>query len=412
MPNLAPMWRAGFPHGNDLWEDWSGRRDSNPRPQPWQGCALPLSYARSGVGLLLQGRLAGVRGAISNRPVARQGEIGARRTSAFFASQIAMNPHIEQRDPIHIARRGSNRVASLGLSLDEQKAVDRFRAAVVEPSMTSLVVLDFWAEWCGPCKALTPLLEKVCGEYAEKGVVLAKINVDEEQFIAAQFQVRSIPTVYAMFQGQPIAELTNARSESQLKGLLDQLLAKLPVQPAGAAPAQDITPLLAMGEEVLAGGEAERAATIFAQIVEIAPDSAAAHAGLVRALVGAGQVDEAGEVIAALDPALTADPAIAQARAALELAKDRPDDSELAGLRIAAAANPADMDAQLAFATAAFAAGEREDAAQTLLAMIAADRAWNEGAARAKLLQIFEATGLEDPWVAATRRKLSTILFG
>ena len=323
-----------------------------------------------------------------------------------------MNPHIESRDPIHLARKGSIRVASLGLSLDEQKAVDRFRSAVVEPSMTSLVVLDFWAEWCGPCKALTPVLEKVCAEYADKGVVLAKVNVDEEQFIAAQFQVRSIPTVYALFQGQPIADLTSARSESQLKTMLDQLLAKLPVQPAGAAPAQDITPLLAMGEDVLASGDPTRAATIFAQIVEIAPDNAAAQAGLVRSLTTAGQLDEAGEVLAALDPALAADPAIAQARAALELAKDRPDDSELTGLRAAAAANPADMDTQLGFATAAFAAGEREAAAETLLAMIAADRTWNEGAARAKLLQIFEATGLEDPWVAATRRKLSTILFG
>jgi putative thioredoxin len=120
-------------------------------------------------------------------------------------------------------------LASLGLNLDEQKAVDRFRSAVVEPSMTSLVILDFWAEWCGPCKALTPLLEKVAADYADKGVVLAKVNVDEEQFIAAQFQVRSIPTVYALFQGQPVADLTQARSESQLKAMLDQLLAKLPI---------------------------------------------------------------------------------------------------------------------------------------------------------------------------------------
>ena len=184
--------------------------------------------------------------------------------------------------------------------------------------------------------------------------------------------------------------------------MLDQLLAKLPVQPAGAAPAQDITPLLAMGEDVLASGDPTRAATIFAQIVEIAPDNAAAQAGLVRSLTTAGQLAEAGEVLAALDPALAADPAIAQARAALELAKDRPDDSELTGLRAAAAANPADMDTQLGFATAAFAAGERETAAETLLAMIAADRTWNEGAARAKLLQIFEATGLGLPPLAVS----------
>lgn len=300
----------------------------------------------------------------------------------------------------------------MGLSLDEQKAVDRFRQTVAEPSMTQLVVLDFWAEWCGPCKALAPVLEKVCAEYADKGVVLAKLDVDKEPFIAAQFQVRSIPTVYAVFQGQPVADLTSARTESQLRAVLDQLLAKLPVQPGGAAPAQDLAPLLAMGEEVLAGGEAERAQSIFAQILEIAPDSAAAVAGLVRAMLAAGQVEEAAGVIAALDPQLAADPLVAQAKAALELAKDRPADSELAALREAAVAHPADMEAQFAYAGAAFAAGEREAAADTLLRMIATDRTWNDGAARTKLLQIFEATGLEDPWVAATRRRLSTILFG
>ena len=302
-------------------------------------------------------------------------------------------------------------MASLGLSIDEQKAVDRFRTNVAEPSMTSLIVLDFWAEWCGPCKALTPLLEKVCTAYADKGVVLAKVNIDEEPFIAAQFQVRSIPTVYAIFQGQPVADLTNARSESQLKAMLDQLLAKLPIQP-GAGAAEDVTPLLALGEEVLAGGEAERAVSIFAQIIDIAPDNAAAHAGLIRALTAAGCSEEAEAALAALDPLLAADPAIAQARAALELTKDKPEHSELAALRAAAAERPADMAAQLAFAAAAFAAGERDNAAETLLKMVAADREWNDGAAKAKLLQIFAATGLEDPWVAATRRKLSTVLFG
>ncbi len=319
-------------------------------------------------------------------------------------------------------------MASMGLSIDEQKAVERFRKDVVEPSQTSLVILDFWAEWCGPCKALTPVLEKIAAEYANKGVVLAKINVDEEQFIAAQFQVRSIPTVYAMFQGQPVADLTNARSESQLRGVLDQLLAQLPIEAgagagagAGAAGAdphrptpEQLSQYLAMAEEALSQGDPQRAGGIFAQITEMAPDNAAAHAGLVRALIALGQADQAREVMASIeaDPRLAADPAMAPARAALELAATRVDDGELASLRAAAAANPADMDAQLAFAEAAFAAGARDEAADTLLAMIAADREWNDGAAKARLLKIFEATGLEDEWVVATRRRLSRILFG
>ncbi len=312
-------------------------------------------------------------------------------------------------------------MASMGLNIEEQKAVERFRQNVVEPSQSKLVILDFWAEWCGPCKALTPTLEKVAADYADKGVILAKVNVDEEKFIASQFQVQSIPTVYAMFQGQPVADLTNARSESQLKQVLDQLLGQLPVQagaadggaPTGPSP-EEIAQFVAMGEQALAEDDAERAAGIFAQVAEFDPRNAAAAAGLVKALIKLGQADEARQVLAAVeaDEELAKDPAIAAAKSALELAGTQVDDGELAGLRSAAQAAPEDMDAQLAFAEAAFAAGARDEAADTLLGMVEQDRDWNEGAARAKLLQIFEATGLEDPWVVATRRRLSKILFG
>ncbi|XUU62012.1 tetratricopeptide repeat protein [Erythrobacter sp. HA6-11] len=307
----------------------------------------------------------------------------------------------------------------MGLNLEEQKAVDRFRQTVVEPSMSSLVIIDFWAEWCGPCKALTPVLEKVAAEYADKGVILAKVNVDEEKFIASQFQVKSIPTVYAMFQGQPVADLTNARSESQLKQMLDQVLGQLPVQPgaggdAAAAQQQDIEQFIAMGDEVLAGGDAERAAGIFAQVIDMAPDNAPAQAGLLRALTAAGHVEEAKAALEAIkqNPALADDPAIVAAASAIELADNQVDDSELSGLRADAQANLEDMDKQLAFAEAAFAAGARDEAADTLLAMVEKDREWNDSAARAKLLQIFEAVGLEDEWVVTTRRRLSKILFG
>ncbi|MBO6768742.1 MAG: tetratricopeptide repeat protein [Erythrobacter sp.] len=306
----------------------------------------------------------------------------------------------------------------MGLNMDEQKAVERFKTEVVEPSMTKLVILDFHAEWCGPCKAIAPMLEKVAAEYADKGVVLKKIDVDEEKFIAAQFQVQSIPTIYALFQGQPVADLTNARSESQMKQTLDQILAQLPIQPGAGddsqsgQPQQDVSQFVTMAEQVLAEGDAERAAGVFGQVVQMAPDNAAAHAGLIRALVQAGHIEQAQAALSAAEtnPALTTDPQIEQAKSALDLAGNKVDDGELAALKEKAGSG--DMQARYDYAEAAFAAGERDIAADELLSMFEADREWNEGAAKAKLLQIFEAVGLEDPWVVATRRRLSKILFG
>jgi putative thioredoxin len=303
----------------------------------------------------------------------------------------------------------------MGLNIEEEKSIERFEAEVVGPSMTKLVILDFWAEWCGPCKALAPMLEKIAAEYADKGVVLAKINVDEEKFIASQFQVQSIPAVFAMFQGQPVADLTQFRAESQMKTAIDELLAKLPLDGAaatGGQPQPDIGQFIEMAEQVLTEGDAERAAGVFMQVIQMAPDNVPAHAGLIRALVAAGKMDEAHQIADALEPAMKEDAAVQQALSALELAGTQVDDSELQALRAAAAEDPADMDKQLSFAEAAFAAGERDDAADTLLAMVQSDRDWNEAAARAKLLQIFEAVGMEDEWVVATRRRLSRILFG
>jgi putative thioredoxin len=191
--------------------------------------------------------------------------------------------------------------------------------------------------------------------------------------------------------------------------MLDQILAKIPV---GGDEQADIAPLVEMGEQVLAEGDGERAVSIFQQIAEISPTDPGVQSGLVRALLAAGRNEEARAAFDALADDLKQDPLLAQAGQQLDLAGSGVDDAELDALRKAAAERPADHQAQFDFAAAAFAAGERDAAADTLLKLVETDPEWNDGAARAKLLQIFEAVGLEDPWVATQRRRLSLLLFG
>jgi len=298
------------------------------------------------------------------------------------------------------------------MSAADREAIEAFKRDVIEPSMDALVILDFWAEWCGPCKTLTPVLEKIAATYASKGVKLVKINVDEQKLIAAQFRVQSIPTVYAVFQGQLVADLTSYRSEGQLGQALDQILRQLPVQGEDAALQQDIEPLIAMGEQVLEQGDAERAVSIFAQLAEMVPDEPQVIAGHARALLAAGRKDEAQAILDAVPADKAKDPMIARAKAALALAGEAAAVDDLGGLKAKVAANPEDQEARYELAGALMAAGDRDGAADLLLGSIESDREWNDGAARKRLLTLFEATGLEDPWVAAQRRRLSAVLFG
>ncbi len=302
-------------------------------------------------------------------------------------------------------------MATLGLSEQDRTALEAFRRDVIEPSRTQLVIVDFWAEWCGPCKQLTPVLEKVAADYADKGVVLAKINVDENRFIASQFRVQSIPTVYALFQGQPVADLSQARTEAQLKPLIDRLLAQLPIESDASRQAQDLAPLVAMAEEVLAEGDAERALSIFGQLAGMAPDKPEVLSGQVRALVALGEIDEAEALLAHLPADLAKDAAIERARAAIGLARSVHPVADLSAVQARVVADPDDLDALYELANGHMANGDHDAAADALLASIARDRNWNEGAARSQLLKLFEVVGLENPWVQAQRRRLSAILF-
>ena len=274
-----------------------------------------------------------------------------------------------------------------------------FMADVIEASKTQPVIVDFWATWCGPCKQLTPSLEKTVR--AAKGKVkLVKIDVDKNPVFAGQLRVQSIPTVYAFADGKPVDAFMGAVPDSQLKAFVDKLLA--------FAPASEIDEILAYAKEALEAGDTGGAAQAFAEALQMEPENLVAIGGLARCYLAGGDVERAGEV-AAMAPANAKNADLESVRAALALAAAAPADASGAEAKIAA--NPDDHEARFDYAKSLAASGKLQAAADQLLDLIARDREWNEGAARAQLLTVFEAAGPMSDVAKQGRKRLSSILF-
>ena len=274
-----------------------------------------------------------------------------------------------------------------------------FLADVIEASKIQPVIVDFWATWCGPCKQLTPAIEKAV--LAAKGKVkLVKIDIDKNPSFAGQLRVQSVPTVYAFVDGKPVDGFQGAVPDSQVKAFVDKLSA--------SGPASEIDDLLALAKESLDIGDMGGAAQGFAQVLQAEPDNLTAIGGLARCYLAGGDIERAGEVAAMAPPgAKNAD--IDSVRAALALAAAAPSDTAEAERRLHA--DPDDHAARLDLAKALAAKGKLDAAADHLLDLIARDRDWNDGAARAQLLTVFEAAGPMSEVAKLGRRRLSSILF-
>ena len=277
-----------------------------------------------------------------------------------------------------------------------------FMADVVEASREVPVIVDFWAPWCGPCKTLGPQLEAAV--QAKKGAVhMAKVNVDENQMIAGQLQVQSIPTVYAFWQGQPVDGFQGALSQGDVQRFVEKIAALAGDGGLGEA--------LEAAEEMLAQGAVADAAQTFAAILGEEPENAAAMGGLARAHIAMGDLDTAEALLNNAAPAIAAAPEIEAARAQIALARQADEAGPLAELQSAVAANPDDLQARFDYAKALYAAGQAEAAIEELLDLFRRDREWNDGAAKAQLFTIFDALKPTDPLVQKGRRRLSSMIF-
>jgi putative thioredoxin len=293
--------------------------------------------------------------------------------------------------------------AAAASDLIKETDTRRFVADVIEASRRQPVIVDFWAPWCGPCKQLTPLLEKLVRQ-ANGKVKLVKVNIDENQQLAAQMRIQSIPAVFAFVDGQPVDGFMGALPESQLKQFIDRLGGQGSV-------AEELDEVVAEGRSALAAKDYAKAAQIFAQVLQVDREHPGALAGLAKAQIESGDLARAKATLALIPPARANDPEIISAKAALELAETPVDQGGINDHMRAIEAEPDNHQARFDLAMALNAAGRRAEALDHLAQIVKRQRDWNDEAARKQLVKFFEAWGPKDELTIQGRRKLSSILF-